>query len=815
MRRLARETRAVGRVSSPSIDPAFLARENRAHAMKSLRFGFFSFVAILASVSVSAADVAGPALRLWYAHPAAKWTEALPIGNGRMGAMVFGGVDDERIQFNEDTLWTGHPHDYARPGAVEYLQPIRDLIAAGKPEEAGKLAKEHFLGEPTRQKAYQPFGDLRLHFLYAADAVSHGPVADYRRELDLDQAVARVSYKIGDVTYRREAFASYPDRVVVLRITADRAGAVSLTIAMDSPHKSSGTRASGKDGLVLAGQVEDGGLRFESRVIARVEGGSFQTDDRGIAIHGANAVTLILHAATSFKNFQDIGADPAARCVEALGHIASKSYDDLFAAHVADYRRLFGRVIFKIGAADDAGANDTPTDQRLMHVKTGGLAADPSLAALYFQFGRYLLIASSRAGGQPANLQGIWNELLDPPWESKWTTNINLEMNYWPAEVTNLGECTAPLFDLIDDLVVSGRRTARVHYGTEGWVLHHNTDLWRGTAPINGVDGVWPTGGAWLCQHLWEHYLFTGDREFLRRRAYPVMKEAAKFFVGYLIKDPKTGWLVTCPGYSPEQGTLTAGPTMDNQLVRALFDHTRAAATLLGVDAEFAAQLADKAAQLPPNLVGQHGQLQEWLADVDKPKNAHRHMSPLWALYPGADITPADPKVFAAAKVLLSWRGEGSTGWSYAWRIPLWARVGDGDFAFRQLSQLFGRKTLPNLFDLCGPFQIDGNFGATAGIAEMLLQSHTRTESGSDTAGVPQIVLLPALPQAWANGAITGLRARGGFEVDLVWRDGKLATAEIRGPSQSTCRLRYRDAVVDVRLPASGRARFGAGLIPQ
>ncbi len=761
----------------------------------------------LACTLLLAAITRGAETTLWFAQPAVKWTEGLPVGNGRMGAMVFGGVTDERIQFNEDTLWTGHPHDYARADAQQYLQPVRDLLAEGKVKEAQVLAKDHLLGDPSRQKAYQPFGDLHLHFA----APDPADISHYRRELDLDTATATVTYQQGGTTFRREVFASYPDQVIVIRLSADRPGAVSFSLTMDSPHPGSTTTAAAQDTLALRGQVEAGGLRFESRLIVRTEGGKAVVDDHGVTVDHADSVTLLLVAATSFNTFQDISGDPTARCAATVARLEPRSFEALRAAQLADYQNLFRRVSLSLGS--DNATSSLPTDQRLLKVKKAGLDADPALAALYFQYGRYLLIASSRAGGQPANLQGIWNDQMDPPWESKWTTNINLEMNYWPAEVTNLGECTAPLFDLIDDLVISGRRTARVHYGSEGWVLHHNTDLWRGTAPINGIDGIWPTGGAWLCQHLWEHYLFTGDRAFLAQRAYPVMKDACRFFIGYLVKDPKTGWLVTTPSYSPEQGTLTAGPTMDNQLIRALFEHTRAAAELLGRDRDFAAQVATAQAQLPPNQVGKYGQLQEWLADVDKPKNAHRHMSPLWALYPGNDITPADPKTFAAAKILLTWRGDGSTGWSYAWRIPLWARVGDGNFAYRQLSSLFMRKTLPNLFDLCGPFQIDGNFGATAGIAELLLQSHTRTEPG-DTAGVPQLDLLPALPKAWPAGAITGLRARGGFEVDLAWQNGELTHVEIRGRTGAACRVRYAGQSLDVTLPATGRVAFGKALHP-
>jgi alpha-L-fucosidase 2 len=409
-------------------------------------------------------------------------------------------------------------------------------------------------------------------------------------------------------------------------------------------------------------------------------------------------------------------------------------------------------------------------------------------------------------------LQGVWNELLDPPWESKWTLNINCEMNYWPVELCNLSECHEPLFDMIDDLTISGARTAKEQYGCRGWVVHHNTDLWRGTAPINNIDGIWPTGGAWLCQHLWEHYLFTGDKIFLAR-AYPAMKQASLFFMDFLVKDSKTGWLVSTPSFSPEQGTLCIGPTMDHQLIRALMDSTIEAATILKTDKEFVAQLIDVRKKVAPDQIGKYGQLQEWLEDVDAPNNNHRHMSPLWALYPGADITPANTNLFAAAKVLLKWRGEGSTGWSFAWRIPLWARVGDGDFAFRQLAGLLQKRTLPNLFDLCGPFQIDGNFGAPAGIAEMLLQSH-QTEVGSQKSEVRILDLLPALPKAWPTGSFTGLCARGGFEVDIAWKNGALTRAVVRSKLGQPCVVRYGAREIQLKTRAGSRDVLDAQLRP-
>jgi alpha-L-fucosidase 2 len=524
------------------------------------------------------------------------------------------------------------------------------------------------------------------------------------------------------------------------------------------------------------------------------------------------------------------------------------------ARHTADHQRLFRRVTLDLsgpGLSSPTGLSSlvsspwslsapfiSPTDERLKRVRrTGTIDADPALAALEFAYGRYLLIASSRPGTQPANLQGVWNELLDPPWESKYTTNINYEMNYWLAELTGLGECHEPFFAAIEDLRASGARTARELYRSRGWVLHHNFDLWRGTAPINNIDGLWPTGAAWLCHHLWERWLFTRDRDFLAHRAYPALRGASLFFVDALQPDPKTGWLLTSPSHSPEQGPTTAGPTMDNQLIRFLWTATLAAARELGTDEAFAAELEALLPKLPPNQIGRHGQLQEWLDDVDAPNNAHRHMSPLWALYPGADITPADPQLFAATKLLLQWRGDGSTGWSYAWRAPLWARVGDGEMAYRQLSLLLTKRTLPNLFDLCGPFQIDGNFGFTAGVVEMLLQSHQRTAAPSEAGAVAPkghsaakavegnrpyqpgddtvlIDLLPALPKAWPAGSVTGLRARDGFEIDLSWSAGDLTRVVIRSTLGRPARIRYAGQTLNLHLPAGQTTTLGSHLRP-
>jgi alpha-L-fucosidase 2 len=755
-------------------------------------------------------------LTLWYDKPAVLWTDALPVGNGHMGAMIFGGASHERIQFNEHTVWTGEPHDYAHKGAAQSLAKIRQLLWDSKQKEAEDLAMKEFMSEPLHQKAYQAFGDLVIE-------MPEGEITSYRRWLDLDTGIAAVEYVQGGVTFRREVLASYPANAIVVRLTASKPRALAFKAGLRGAHAGSQVDFLENGALSLTGKVAESAVRFEALLRLSTLGAKpWDVRDNKFVVTDADSATLILTGATNFRNYRDVSADPHARNDATLAALRDRSYETLRAEHIRDHQSLFRRVSLDLGTTPAA---KLPTDLRIAAFANGN---DPALVALLFQYGRYLMIASSRPGGQPANLQGIWNDSNTPAWESKYTVNINAEMNYWPVEETNLSECHLPLFDTMKDLAQSGAITAREQYNARGWVLHHNFDLWRGTAPINASDhGIWQTGGAWLSTHLWEHYLFTGDQNFLRATAYPLMKSAALFFVDALVKDPQTGFLYTGPSNSPEQGGLVMGPTMDREIVGTLFGETIAAAKALNVDADLREQLAAMRKQIAPLAIGKHGQLQEWMEDRDDPTNQHRHVSHLWAVYPGSEITPyGTPDLFQAARQSLIFRGDAATGWSMGWKLNLWARFLDGGHAYKILQNLIAPASdarpskaglYKNLFDAHPPFQIDGNFGATAGIAEMLLQSDdpygtptsmTAVESGE--AGF--LHLLPALPSALATGKVSGLVARGGFEVALEWRNGKLVKATILARQSKLLKVRYGGIEIEIQAKAGQTYTFGPDL---
>ncbi len=903
-------------------------------------------------------------LKLWYNKPAEKWTDALPIGNGRIGAMIFGGIEKDRIQFNEETLWTDGPRDYNRKGAYKYLDTIRQLLFRGKQKEAEALAEKEFMGlksnegerdswlkkivqskneaaenfddsrwktmtvpswdgweavgfegldgavwlrkdfdipaswigkeivvdlnrirdhdftyvngkligtqqdnDPrkyiipgdllhtgknsiavqvlnysdkggitgykdttrhiglyppdneaskislngewkyfvqddnppeagTYEASYQPFGDLWLDFKHEA------PVTNYKRELDLRTAVASTSYSVNGVNFKREYLVSQPNQVLAIGISASKAGSINFEISLTSPHKDFVVHEFNDRSISLSCQVRNGALAGFSLLQVTTNGGKIIVSNGKISVAGANEAALYLSAATNYVNYHNVSGNSIKACSGAIEKLMGKTFTEVRTAHIKEYQQYFNTYAVDFGKSSN---ESLPTDERLEKFASSN---DPAFVALYQQYDRYLLISASRPGTGPANLQGIWNDQLNPPWGSKYTTNINAEMNYWPAELLNLSPMHEPLFDMIADLSQTGKETAKEYYNAPGWVLHHNTDLWRATPPINASNhGIWVTGGAWLCQHLWEHYLFTQDKVFLRNRAYPIMKAAALFFNSYLVKDPKTGWLISSPSNSPEQGGLVAGPTMDHQIIRSLFKNVIAASGLLNVDQGLRETLKDKYKKIAPNQIGQYGQLQEWMQDVDDTTNKHRHISHLWGMYPGNEINwDESPELMKAARQSLIYRGDAATGWSLGWKINCWARFKDGDHAFRLIRLLLSPTknaagSYNNLFDAHPPFQIDGNFGGAAGIGELLLQSHTK-----------YVDILPALPSALPEGEVKGICARGGFVVNIKWKDGKLQQLNVTSKAGRPLTLRYNGKVITIPTTKNGRYNFNGSL---
>lgn len=721
-------------------------------------------------------------LKLWYDKPviANVWEQALPIGNGRLGAMVYGIPHREELQLNEETIWGGGPYRNDNPKALEALPMVQKMVFDGQTQEADKLINQSFFTR-THGMPFQTAGSVIINF------PEHNQYENYYRELDLNRAVARTSYVVNGVKYTREVFSSFADDVIVMHLTASKKGALGFDIEYANPSQHG---VSKKDNsLVLEGKGSDhegveGKIKYQIHTSVKNVGGKVTLSDNKLSVSAATSVTIYISIATNFINYKSVDANPAERAASKLAAAKRKNFKSALEQHSATYYKQFGR--FKLNLGSKNVAKEEPTDVRIGNFKE---TQDPALVTLLTQFGRYLLISSSQPGGQPANLQGIWCNSLHPAWDSKYTININTEMNYWPAEVTNLSEAHQPLFQMLKELSESGKQTAKTLYGADGWVAHHNTDIWRVTSPIDfAAAGMWPTGGAWLIQHLWEHYLFTGDEKFLAE-IYPILKGSADFFLSFLIEHPKhKGWMVVSPSISPEHGPISAGVTMDNQLVFDVLTRTALATEILGRDAAYVNKLKSMAKQIPPMQIGKYTQLQEWLEDIDDPKNEHRHVSHLYGLYPGNQISPyTTPELFEASRNSLIYRGDFATGWSIGWKVNLWARLLEGNRAYKIINNMLtlvdkgnrDGRTYPNMFTAHPPFQIDGNFGLTAGVAEMLIQSHDGA-----------LHVLPALPDAWTTGNVSGIVARGGFVVDMKWKNSKVQEVRVLSKIGGNLRLR-------------------------